>query len=409
VERDEGITSRLGVIPLPQTNHMYDMKTKVYGAIATILLGALACGEEIPQSAKSDFEKSLEYVGIAVSEPGYHVWGCSPVIGPEGKTHLFSARWPTSTGFRPGWFTSCEIAHYVADKPEGPFKFVGVVLKGTGNREDWDCRAPHNPTIQKIGDRYALLYIGNNGTSKGSTGWQRTGMVVSDSLYGPWKKVGKKGLIIEPPADRSFWNYSRNTMINNPALLKRPDGRFAIYFKSTDTRPAVKGAARGRMGVAFSDKLEGPYVIKKDPITPHPGMHEDGYAFMQDGKVFFLSTGNLHLGGNKKTKGGYGLLWEFKDGVTIEKEPLLGFDRPNVYMKRKGVKPGKTRHYRGIWNFQRPQILMQDGRPAYLFAPSGSNIYSEDDSGSVCYVLKCNWDKAKQSELPKQESKPRDK
>jgi hypothetical protein len=58
-------------------------------------------------------------------------------------------------------------------------------------------------------------------------------------------------------------------------------------------------------------------------------------------------------------------------------------------------------------NFQRPQVLMRDGRPAYLFAPSGSNIYSEDGSGSVCYVLKCNWDKVKQSEPPEQEPKPR--
>jgi len=62
----------------------------------------------------------LEYAGVAVEEPGYPVWGSSPIIGPNSNTHLFVARWPVSSGFG-DWHTACEIARYVADPPEGPF------------------------------------------------------------------------------------------------------------------------------------------------------------------------------------------------------------------------------------------------------------------------------------------------
>ena len=92
----------------------------------------------------------LEYVGIAVEEPGYHVWGSSPVNGPEGKIHLFVSRWPVKEKFG-AWIAHCEIARYVSDSPEGPFVFQEVVLKGT-DRGTWDRKSPHNPNVQKVGD-----------------------------------------------------------------------------------------------------------------------------------------------------------------------------------------------------------------------------------------------------------------
>ena len=39
----------------------------------------------------------FEYVGKAVQTEGMHVWGSSPVIGPDGKVHLYVARWSTKT------------------------------------------------------------------------------------------------------------------------------------------------------------------------------------------------------------------------------------------------------------------------------------------------------------------------
>jgi len=71
---------------------------------------------------KSSFADRLEWVGVAVQQDGYHIWGSSPIIGDDGKVHLFCARWPISSKFDPGWRDTPEIGHYVADEPEGPFR-----------------------------------------------------------------------------------------------------------------------------------------------------------------------------------------------------------------------------------------------------------------------------------------------
>ena len=91
------------------------------------------------------FADHWKFVGIAVEEPGYTIWGTSPIIGDDGKTHLFVSRWPGTT-VEPVWRTDSEIAHYVGDSPEGPFVFLDVALTGTG-KDTWDKVSVHNPTI----------------------------------------------------------------------------------------------------------------------------------------------------------------------------------------------------------------------------------------------------------------------
>lgn len=74
--------------------------------------------------------------------------------------HLFAARWPEKN-VDPAWRKSSEIAHYVADRPEGPFKFHDVAMTGTG-KETWDQYAASNPEIRYIDGQYVLLYIANS-------------------------------------------------------------------------------------------------------------------------------------------------------------------------------------------------------------------------------------------------------
>lgn len=45
---------------------------------------------------KKNFADNWQYTGIAIEEPGYTVWGTSPIVGDDGKIHLFVARWPAS-------------------------------------------------------------------------------------------------------------------------------------------------------------------------------------------------------------------------------------------------------------------------------------------------------------------------
>lgn len=338
-------------------------------ATAILLAGSVLGGDA--KSATTEvldrtWADRLEYVGIAVVEPGYHVWGSSPVVGPDGKVHLFVARWPVSAKFVPGWYTHCEIARYVSKKPEGPFQFKEVVLKGT-ETSSWDKVAPHNPTVQKVGDKYVLLYIANTG--KGFPASQRIGMLIAEKPDGPWKKVGKDGLLLSPPEDPSIWSHKSKVGVNNPALLQHPDGRFLLYYKARR-----EGDVR-RMGVAIAGNLEGPYVFHKSPLTSNTGEIEDGYAFMEDNKVRLLTTDNAR---------GAGLLWESGSGTSFG-EPMLGFDRMDHYIPEKTVK--EATNYRGR-KFERPQILIQSGSPTHLYVSSGANIRKGD--GSCSYVFRIN-------------------
>lgn len=330
-----------------------------------VLFNNLTKAEKVDRS----WADRLEYVGVAVEEPDYHVWGSSPVIGPAGKTHLFVSRWPLSSTFD-GWMTDCEIARYQSDSPEGPFQFKEVVLKGSGQEGDWAFQSPHNPNVQKIDNRYVLTYIANTGgVKKERVASQRIGMMIADSPEGPWKKVGENGLILAPPEDASIWSHQSTVGVNNPALFAHPDGRFFLYYKAMK-----KGDVR-RMGVAIADAVEGPYVFSPKWLTSNKTEIEDGYAFMEDGNVFLLTTHN---------KAGAGYLWASEDGLNFS-NPILGFDVMSRYFDKKLLKNGFV--MRGK-KFERPQLLLKDGRPTHLFLASGVNM--NGGKGSYSCVFRVN-------------------
>ena len=53
----------------------------------------------------------------------------------DGKYHGYYARWPEELG-HDAWMMHCEIAHAVADQPEGPFSYVNTVLESR-NPDGW--------------------------------------------------------------------------------------------------------------------------------------------------------------------------------------------------------------------------------------------------------------------------------
>lgn len=326
--------------------------------------------------AESAFSQSLEYTGKMIQEPGWHIWGCSPIVGEDGKVHLFVERWPVRSATHPrsfdeSWRHDSEIAHYVGPGPEGPFVFHDVALRGAG-ADAWDRFGPGNPSIQRIDGKYALVYIGNPvGMTKGMgahPATQRIGLALADSPDGPWRKVGADGKVLDPSPDPRHWTHAAQVV--NPALLKHPDGRYLLYYKG-------KGA---RMGVAIATRLEGPYIHEPAPFTSNDRAIEDGYAFATGGRFYFLTTDNHGIG----IRGG-GLLWESADGITFDPVPTIGFKTPRFYLP--SVDPSQVRSYYAAGTFQRPQVLMRDGEPAYLYVASGTVINAGD--GTVCYVLRC--------------------
>lgn len=324
--------------------------------------------ENIQQTTWSD---RLEYIGVCIDEPGYHVWGNSPVIGPEGKTHLFVARWPISAKFDPGWHTHSEVAHYVGDKPEGPFQYVETVLKNSP--DGTTLISPHCPTAHKVDDKYVIFYsaVSSNGKFPSN---QYIGMIYSDSLNGPWKNAGKDGIILTAQDDPDAWSFNSVVGVNNPALLQHPDGRFFLYYKAKES---WKKTDPRKMGVAIAKNIEGPYIHHKTPVTDNDRIIEDGYAFIENGEIYMLTTDNNNRAG---------LLWRSDDGFNLE-QVGLGFDRMETYINKKLVENSPS-YWSQHRKFERPQILMVNDHPSFLYAASGVNINGGD--GSCSYVIRIN-------------------
>ncbi|WP_165770007.1 glycoside hydrolase family protein [Flagellimonas pacifica] len=336
-----------------------------------LLYSKFVNGQVSTELLKNTFADMWEFKGIAVKEPGYTIWGTSPIVGDDGKVHLFVARWPGNS-VEPGWRSQSEIAHYVGDSPEGPFTFSDIAIKGTG-KDTWDKYGAHNPTVHKVGNKYVLLYIGNTNPNRPHhPSNQQIGMALADTPYGPWNRVGGDGMILSPPKNKKYWNYNAGNGVNNPAFLQHPNGGFFLYFKSE----------KARMGLAIAENLEGPYVQMPFPVTANDRNIEDGYAFMYNDKFALLTTDNHGM----ITSGG-GILWTSNDGIHFDRYEK-GFHRINQYvdfnMKDVTVHYGaKNRPYA---KFERPQILLKNGKPWYLYVPSGQNIYG--GAFTVSYVLK---------------------
>ena len=351
------------------------MKKTLIPIFIFVLWQSVLCQHSTPTAEFSFIAKKLEWKGVALQDDDYTIWGCAPIQGEDGKTHIFAARWPEKN-VDPAWRKSSEIAHYVADQPEGPFVFSDVAIKGTG-KDTWDKYAPHNPEIKKVGDTYVLLYIGNTDYHQPPhPANQSIGMAVSKSPYGPWKKVGKDGKILDA-SDPTKWNYNSGNGVANPAFLEWK-GKFYLYFKS-------KGKDGLKYGLATANNLEGPYVISDSPVTSNKGTLEDGTIFSYQDNVYLLTTDNH--GKNTGIVGG-GTLWKSKDGLTFDlKDATVGYDRlPSYY---KDYDPAKVvKIYGADPKLERPKILMIDGKPAYLYGPSGWNLFG--GNRTVGHVLKIN-------------------
>ena len=79
------VSKKMDVI-IPNRNRMKRL------LLSLILLTSLSL-----LSQEKSFADHWEYVGVAVEEPGYVIWGTSPVMDDGGKVHLFVARWPGNT------------------------------------------------------------------------------------------------------------------------------------------------------------------------------------------------------------------------------------------------------------------------------------------------------------------------
>ncbi|MCM4155773.1 glycoside hydrolase family protein [Gramella sp. AN32] len=203
----------------------------------------------------------------------YYNWGGSVIKDKKGKYHLFYSRWKREYTFN-AWLTFSEIAHAVSETPTGPWKYKETILKGKDNG-NWDEITAHNPKIKYFNGNYYLYYIATNLGGEEYTHRdlislstaslknkkrgilrknQRTGVAVSKSINGPWKRMDKA--LIEPSGPIE-------TIAVNPAISQGKDGKYYLIVKGD--KPNEKKFIRNQ-AIAVSNSPTGPFTIQPNPV-----------------------------------------------------------------------------------------------------------------------------------------------
>ena len=251
----------------------------------------------------SSMALTAKLIGPAIEEEDYYNWCVSPIMGKDNKVHIFSSRWPKRLGME-GWIEKeAEIAHFVGDRPEGPFRYVGSVLTSDMLADPATMSAPHNPRLEYVDGKYILLYICQNPSKTGHN--TRIGMMIADDINGPWRFAGKNGgIVLDVSTDPANWTSKAVIGIYNPAFLKIK-GKYYIYF-NCPRKPHAE--ASYTYGCAVSDKLEGPYVITDAPVTDNVSYIEDAQAFSVGKTHYLLTTDNFG-----RNSGVYGKMYDLMD------------------------------------------------------------------------------------------------
>lgn len=318
--------------------------------------------ERYPEDAISDFCRSLKPVGRILESEGYYIWCCAPMYDEKGKIHVFYSRWPEKYKMG-GWIHQCEIAHAVAEKPEGPYTYQGVALAPRPGY--FDATTCHNPHIQYIDGVYYLFYMGN---SDGTVFTKRIGLAKSKSLYGPWERMDYPLL---EAGETGEWDDCNTT---NPAFLKHPNGENWLYYKSWNKEEYIAQSsgirANRKYGLAISNQIDGKYTrYRNNPVVDFSKLGEnrqveDAYVYIENG-IFKMLMRDM----------GYfdhtvGLIFESSDGLHWSK-PQIAWYGADKYI----TEPPAPSHLKRYGRFERPQLLMKDGKPEYLFNAAQGGKY----------------------------------
>lgn len=162
-----------------------------------------------------------------IEDPNWSYWGGRSILGPEGKYHLFVARWREDNPLGHAGWPDSEIVQAVSDRPTGPFVVTQVLGPG------------HFPEIHRLpsGD-YVVYYF--------------HGCYLAKSLQGPWKHFTKQEL-----------GFAKTTF---GTLAVREDGSLLMLDRRMRVWIKENGADEFRMvsGESIRPKIPGNY---EDPMV----------------------------------------------------------------------------------------------------------------------------------------------
>lgn len=339
-------------------------------------LGALAASSfphilSATNNSKAFIDKLLPApVGGGFQMDDYWIWGSSVIKGDDGKYHMFADRWLKNIGFQ-GWVTNSQVVHAISDTPEGPYIFSDVALPVRGP-EYFDGLVTHNPRIIFFKGTYYLYYFGTTydfPVPQAGTQWQdewferawmnkRIGVAWSKSLYGPWHRPEHPA--IEPRPGK--WDA---TITTNPSPVINPiTGKVLLMYKSSPVNsapPLLLGVAEAEDPLGEYRRLSDDPIFRFDTADNQDNDVEDPFVWY-NGKEYELIMKDRfgHICGEE----GGGVHATSKDGVKWKlSNPVKAYSR-TIRWNDGSVSLQA--------NFERPFLLMENGKPTHLFAATGS-------------------------------------
>lgn len=308
--------------------------------------------------------------GGGFSMDGYWVWGSSVIKGEDGLYHMFASRWSKQLNFN-NWVSNSEIVRATAATPVRPFEFQEVVTPARGP-EFRDGLSTHNPRILKYRDTYLLYYFGLTydfpvptdkeniwADTRAEQAWmnKRIFLATAPSITGPWTRTGVP--VIEPRP--GHWDASITT---NPSPAIDPEtGRVLLMYKSSThglTPPLL-------LGVSKADHFSGPYTRPVDEPCFQFDTSETNKNDVEDPFIWWNGSGYEVIMkdrfGHISGESGGGLHGYSADGINWKLS-----DSPKAFSKTIRWDDGTVTQQN---HFERPFLLIEDGRPTHLYAATG--------------------------------------
>jgi hypothetical protein len=307
-------------------------------------------------------------------EPDYYVWGLS-VVEWNGEYHAYYSRW-NKKHKHAGWMTHCEIVHAVSSNPEGPFKFVNVVL---GHKKDtgWDINNSHNPYAIVADGEICLYYIANDiralfnkETSSNNypdSTWfadnrtdirdsQRIGVALAENPSGPF--IRSEEAVVKPD------NILFKNIAVNPAVVYH-NNQYTMIMKGDDMN--YEEWFRIQL-VGNSNNPEGPFKFSKKPVYADVQTEDACMWFDKVLNKFYMVC---HVMGKNELA-----LFNSKNGVDWQP------DERSVFMKKEFMLSDGS-----IWKperVERPFVLTNEkGQPIMLYVAVADN----DVNGNIAIPI----------------------
>lgn len=341
------------------------------GIVGLTVTNSLVSFDSIAQQERA-FVDRLEPAPLngGFRDDNYWIWGSSVIRDADGLYHMFASRWSKDYPFG-NWVTNSEIVRAVSQNPVGPYSFVEVVLPVRGSAY-FDGLCTHNPRIVRYKDKYLLYHFGTtydfplptkNNPIVSSNDWakawmnKRVGLAISDSLFGPWKRVEKP--VIEPRPGK--WDAS---ITSNPSPVVDPKtGNILLMYKSSTqglTPPLLLGVAMAEGPRKEYKRLSDSPIFRFETEDNNRIDVEDPYIWWADGKyqgILKDRSGKIcgEEGGGVHVWSNDGINWNLYDNFKAYTRNIVWEDGT------------RTRQN----HFERPFLLIEDGDPTHLFAAVG--------------------------------------